>query len=67
MAPLHIVHNLHHTDGVLAPGLCHMAQWDYGILHWVKFQYVIKHVTVISNIIIISTCNYYTLVMIEIL
>ena len=57
MAPLCIVHNLHHTDGVLVPGLGHMAQGDYGILHWVKFQYVIKNVTVISNIIINSTCS----------
>ena len=58
MAPLFIVHNLHHTDGVLVPGLCHMAQGDYGVLHLVKFQYVIKYRTV-TMFIIIATCNYY--------
>ena len=57
MAPHGEVLSLDHTDGVIAPGLGHLAHHHHGVLIGVILQNVI--IIVITTIIMIATCNYY--------
>ena len=41
LAPPEVVISLDHTDGVLAPGLGHVANRGDGVLLWEILQYVI--------------------------